>query len=58
MLKTLLGFGLGWCVCTPTGRKISKNVILNSMPLIEKELGLKIIEPFKELTKDVPKKAD
>ena len=44
--------GLGWFIYTKTGRKTAKNIAINSVPYIEKELGIKIIEPLKELTKD------
>ena len=31
---------------------MAKNIAINAMPLIEKELGIEILNPIKELTKD------
>lgn len=52
MFRTLTGIGLGWFLFTQTGRKVGKNICLNSIPYVEKELGIKILEPIKELTKE------
>ncbi len=52
MFRTILGVCAGWFVYTKTGRKTFCNICRNAMPYIEKELGVKIIEPIKELTKD------
>jgi hypothetical protein len=52
MFKQLIGLGLGWFIYTKTGRKTAKNICINCVPMLEKELGIKIIEPFKELTKE------
>ena len=56
MIKSFMMFGLGWFVYTKTGRKTAKNICINCVPYLEKELGIKIIDPIKELTKD-PKEA-
>jgi len=56
MLKSLAMLGVGWFIYTKTGRKTAKNICINCVPYLEKELGIKIIEPIKELTKD-PKEA-
>ena len=45
--------GAGWFIYTKTGRHTAKNICLNLVPYIEKECGIKIIEPIKELTKEV-----
>lgn len=52
MLKSLVMLGAGWFIYTKTGRKTAKNICMNCVPLIEKEFGVKIIDPIKELTKD------
>lgn len=52
MLKSLAMLGVGWFIYTKTGRKMAKNIAINSIPYLEKELGIKIIEPIKELTKE------
>ena len=52
MFRQLMGLGLGWFVYTKTGRKTAKNIALNCLPLLEKELGIKIKEPLQELIKD------
>lgn len=55
MLRTLLSLGMGYFIYTKSGRKIAKNIAINAMPLIEKELGIEILNPIKELTKDPEK---
>lgn len=55
MLRGLIGLGAGWFIYTKTGRHLAKNICLNVMPYLEKELGIEIIKPIKELTKDVKK---
>lgn len=57
MFRTLLSLGAGYFIYTKTGRKIAKNIAVNAMPLIEKELGIDILKPIKELTKD-PKEGE
>ena len=52
MFRTLLSLGAGYFIYTKSGRKMAKNIAINAMPLIEKELGLEILNPIKELTKD------
>lgn len=52
MFRTLTGIGLGWFLFTKTGRKVGKNICMNCIPYVEKELGIKILEPIKELTKE------
>ena len=52
MLRTLLSLGMGYFIYTKSGRKMAKNIAINAMPLIEKELGIEILNPIKELTKD------
>lgn len=52
MFRSLAGICAGWFIYTKTGRKTAKNICLNCLPYIERELGVKIIEPIKELTKD------
>lgn len=52
MFKSLVMLGAGWFVYTKTGRKTAKNICINCIPLVEKEFGIKIIKPIKELTKD------
>jgi hypothetical protein len=44
--------GAGWFIYTKTGRKTAKNICINCLPMLEKELGVKIMQPLKELTKD------
>jgi hypothetical protein len=55
MFRTLLSLGAGYFIYTKTGRKIAKNIAVNAMPLLEKELGIEILKPIKELTKDPEK---
>jgi hypothetical protein len=52
MFRTLLSLGAGYFIYTKSGRKMAKNIAINAMPLIEKELGIEILNPIKELTKD------
>lgn len=52
MFKNLIMLGAGWFIYTKTGRKTVMNICKNCVPLLEKELGIKIIEPIKELTKE------
>lgn len=52
MFKNLVMLGAGWFIYTKTGRKTAKNICMNCIPLLERELNVKIIEPLKELTKD------
>lgn len=52
MFRSLVMLGAGWFIYTKTGRKTAKNICMNCVPIIEKELGVKIIDPIKELTKD------
>ena len=52
MLKDLIMFGMGWFIYTKTGRKTAKNICMNCIPYIEKEMGIQILKPIKELTKD------
>lgn len=56
MFKNLVMLGAGWFIYTKTGRKTAKNICMNCIPLLERELNVKIIEPLKELTKDPNKK--
>lgn len=58
MFRSLVMLGAGWFIYTKTGRKTAKNICLNCVPLIEKELGVKIIDPIKELTKDPVKREE
>lgn len=51
-IKNLVMLGAGWFIYTKTGRKTAKNICMNCIPLLERELNVKIIEPLKELTKD------
>lgn len=51
MFRSLVMLGAGWFIYTKTGRKTACNICRNCVPLIEKELGIKIIDPIKELTK-------
>ena len=55
MFRTLLSLGMGYFIYTKSGRKMAKNIAINAMPLIEKELGVEILKPIKELTKDPEK---
>lgn len=55
MFKSLVMLGAGWFVYTKTGRKTFCNICRNAAPYIEKELGVKIIDPIKELIKDPDK---
>lgn len=55
MFRSLIGLGAGWFVYTKTGRRLAKNICLNLLPYIEKECGVEIIKPIRELTKDVEK---
>ena len=52
MFRSLIMLGAGWFIYTKTGRKTAKNICMNCIPLLERELNVKIIEPLKELTKD------
>ena len=52
MFKSLVMLGAGWFIYTRSGRKTAKNICINCIPMLEKELGIKIIKPIKELTKD------
>ena len=52
MFRTLLSLGAGYFIYTKTGRKIAKNIAVNAMPLIEKELGIETLNPIKELVKE------
>lgn len=52
MFKNLVMLGAGWFIYTKTGRATAKNICLNCIPYIEKECGIKILEPIKELTKE------
>ena len=58
MFKNLVILGAGWFIYTKTGRKTAKNICMNCIPLLERELNVKIIEPLKELTKDPNKKVE
>lgn len=55
MFRTLLSLGMGYFIYTKSGRKMAKNIAINAVPLIEKELGIEILNPIKELTKDPEK---
>jgi hypothetical protein len=52
MFRSLVMLGAGWFIYTKTGRKTAKNICINCLPMLEKELGIKIMQPLKELTKD------
>lgn len=52
MFRTLLALGAGYFIYTKSGRKMAKNIAINAMPYVEKELGVDIIKPIQELTKD------
>lgn len=56
MLRSLVMLGAGWFIYTKTGRKTACNICRNCMPLLEKELGISIVEPIKELIKDPDEK--
>ena len=58
MFKNLVMLGAGWFIYTKTGRKTAKNICMNCIPLFERELNVKIIEPLKELTKDPNEKVE
>lgn len=55
MFRSLIMLGAGWFIYTKTGRHTAKNIIINSIPYIEKELGIKVLEPIQKLTKEVSK---
>lgn len=55
MFRSLVMLGAGWFVYTKTGRKMAMNICRNCVPLLEKELGMQILKPIKELTKDPEK---
>ena len=52
MFRTLMALGAGYFIYTKSGRKMAKNICINCVPMLEKELGLEITKPIKELTKD------
>lgn len=52
MFKSLAMLGVGWFLYTKTGRKTAYNICRNSLPLVEKELGVNITGTIKKLTKD------
>jgi hypothetical protein len=52
MFRTLLALGAGWFIYTKTGRHTAKNICLNAVPYLEKELGIDIVKPIQELTKE------
>jgi hypothetical protein len=52
MFRSLVMLGAGWFIYTKAGRKTAKNICVNCLPMLEKELGIKIMQPLKELTKD------
>ena len=58
MFRSLVMLGAGWFIYTKTGRKTAKNICMNCIPLLERELNVKIIEPLKELTKDPNEKVE
>jgi len=58
MFRSLVMLGAGWFIYTKTGRKTAKNICVNCLPLIEKELGISIIDPIKELTKNPDEKKE
>ena len=58
MFRSLIMLGAGWFIYTKTGRKTAKNICMNCIPLLERELNVKIIEPLKELTKDPNEKVE
>ena len=58
MFRSLVMLGAGWFIYTKTGRKTAKNICMNCIPLLERELNIKIIEPLKELTKDPNEKVE
>ena len=56
MFRSLVMLGAGWFIYTKTGRETAKNICMNCIPLLEKELGISIIKPIQELTKAPEKK--
>ena len=58
MFRSLIMLAAGWFIYTKTGRKTAKNICMNCIPLLERELNVKIIEPLKELTKDPNEKVE
>lgn len=52
MFRSLLMLGAGWFIYTKPGRHMAKNICLNCLPYIEKELGIDIQKPIRELTKE------
>ena len=52
MFRSLVMLGAGWFIYTKTGRKTARNICIHCLPMLEKELGIKIMQPLKELTKD------
>ena len=52
MYRTVVGLLAGWFLYTKTGRHTAKNIYRNALPMLEKELGVSIIKPIKELIKD------
>lgn len=53
MFRSLVALGAGWFIYTKTGRHLAKKMFLNSIPYLEKETGIKILEPIRQLTKEV-----
>lgn len=51
MFRSLLALGAGWFLYTKKGREMAKNICLNCIPYVEKELGIKIKEPIEALIK-------
>ena len=39
MFKSLVMLGAGWFIYTKSGRKTAKNICINCIPMLEKELG-------------------
>lgn len=58
MFRSLIMLGAGWFIYTKNGRKTAKNICINCIPLLERELNVKIIEPLKELIKDPNEKVE
>ena len=52
MFRSLVLLGAGWFIYTQAGRKTAKNICLNLIPYVEKECGVSIIKPIKELIND------
>ncbi len=52
MFRSLVLLGAGWFIYTQAGRKTAKNICLNLIPYVEKECGVSIIKPIKELIKE------